>query len=298
MHCNTRFYELSSYEVSAALQSSLDRGDLAACPAGQSATLTLHRDSGAALPLRIVEDYSEDLFDEDAPSFAVLGEAIVLNGQIFPKDCRVETWATLITNCGREIALLRIGGVDAGVELSGGCPAAGAPLEVIAMRGAGRDEASSPDPTTGPTAGRAAICVTLGTMISTPAGPCPVEQLRHGDLVSTHDHGACPIKWTSRSSLRLSAAREGAKPVQIKAGALAPGFPATDLTLSPQQRIAPPAESEAFEAAGTFVHRQGVRRMHGKRAVDYVYLVLDEAAVVFANGLATQSVDLTPAMAA
>lgn len=61
------------------------------------------------------------------------------------------------------------------------------------------------------------VCFTEGTLISTPSGPCAVENLRVGDLVDTLDDGPQPLRWVG--GWRMLAAGDRL-PICIDAGAL------------------------------------------------------------------------------
>ena len=49
-------------------------------------------------------------------------------------------------------------------------------------------------------------CYAAGTLIDTPDGPQRVEDLRRGDLVTTVDRGALPIRWVNSSEAVLGGA--------------------------------------------------------------------------------------------
>ena len=72
--------------------------------------------------------------------------------------------------------------------------------------------------------------------IDTATGPRAAGDLRPGDMVQTRDHGPQPLR--SVQPLTGEAAPVGRHGmVRVAAGALGPGCPARDLTLSPDQRI-------------------------------------------------------------
>lgn len=76
-------------------------------------------------------------------------------------------------------------------------------------------------------------CFGAGTMIATPGGETPVEDLRPGDLVLTADGRAVPVIWIGRQTRdKRFTARDRITPVRVRAGALAPGVPHSDLTLT------------------------------------------------------------------
>lgn len=63
-------------------------------------------------------------------------------------------------------------------------------------------------------------CFARGTMITTPKGETSVEALQIGDLVSTADGQAVPVKWVGRQTIAKRFAGERAQLVRIAAGAL------------------------------------------------------------------------------
>jgi Ca2+-binding RTX toxin-like protein len=135
-------------------------------------------------------------------------------------------------------------------------------------------------------------CFTAGTRIATPGGPRAVESLKPGDLVSTFDGGALPVVWTGRSDLDAAAmtARPDLRPVRIRAGALGNG---RDLLLSPQHRVAlgTADRPEGFVRA-RWLAEDGDGRFRfarGKRAAEYVHVMLPRHAVVLAEGALVES---------
>ena len=77
-----------------------------------------------------------------------------------------------------------------------------------------------------PTGAQVFNCFATGTRIATPDGDKPIEMLRAGDLVLTHDGRAAPVIWRAWQSVvnprNLSVGRS---PVRIEAGALGPNLP-------------------------------------------------------------------------
>jgi hypothetical protein len=76
------------------------------------------------------------------------------------------------------------------------------------------------------------LCFAPGTLIATPAGERPVETLAIGDAVLTADGRAVAVRWMGRQTVRTGLAGERARPVRVRAGALAPGVPHSDLVLT------------------------------------------------------------------
>lgn len=141
------------------------------------------------------------------------------------------------------------------------------------------------------------VCFAGGTLIETPAGPVPVDDLRQGDLVVTVDNGPQPLVWVTSSHHVWPGSDEIFKPVQIKAGALGAGLPRCDLMVSPQHHIllgnlhgadmfgAP----EVIAPAKGLTGLAGVRHMKGKKDVTYFHLMLDKHALLWAGGIASES---------
>ena len=134
-------------------------------------------------------------------------------------------------------------------------------------------------------------CFTPGALILTPGGERPVETLRAGDLVQTLDRGPQPVDWAGRRPLDLTRAPEHRRPVRIRAGALGPGRPLRDLTLSPQHRVLTRdggdealAPARAFALAAT----PGVESVAAGRTA-YFHLLLPRHEILFAEGLPVES---------
>lgn len=149
-----------------------------------------------------------------------------------------------------------------------------------------------------------AICFATGTMIETAAGPRPVQSLRVGDLVRTRDNGLQPLRWLGgrRLSAEDLARAPRLLPIRIAAGALGPGMPAQDLTVSPQHRMlvrSPIAarmagQAELLVAAVHLLDLPGVSRCAGTGGVGYWHLMFDAHEIVFANGAEAESLYLGP----
>ncbi len=137
------------------------------------------------------------------------------------------------------------------------------------------------------------LCFARGAMIACPDGPRAIENLQAGDLVLTMDNGAQPIRWIGR---RTMAAIGKFAPVRIRAGVL--GAQET-LEVSPQHRILlQGAEVElqfacpqVFAAATHLVDGDGVSVREGGE-VEYFHLLFDEHQIVWANGVASESLFL------
>jgi hypothetical protein len=77
------------------------------------------------------------------------------------------------------------------------------------------------------------VCFLPGTAIATPAGEVAVERLAIGDLVTTAQGRAVPVRWIGRQTLStLFGPPERLMPVRVQAGALGGGLPLRDLVLT------------------------------------------------------------------
>ena len=143
----------------------------------------------------------------------------------------------------------------------------------------------------------APVCYTPGTLILTPDGERPVETLAVGDLVSTHDAGPQPIRWIGRTEHLFPTGPHKHKPIQIKAGALGPGMPGRDLSVSPRHRmlfsgVLPRllfGHDQVLALSKGLTGLPGVRAMNGRRHAVYYSLLLDRHHILFANGAASES---------
>lgn len=136
-------------------------------------------------------------------------------------------------------------------------------------------------------------CFVKGTLIETDTGPLPIEVLRPGDLVRTADHGLCPVRHVARSTVP---ALGEAAPIAFAPGAIGNY---RWLHVSPQHRLlirdwrtdlwfgAP----EVLVAARHLVNGTTIRPLP-RPEVTYLHLVLDRHEVIFAEGIATESLHL------
>ena len=141
-------------------------------------------------------------------------------------------------------------------------------------------------------------CFTPGTLILVLGGERPVESLVVGDLVMTRDDGFQPITWIGRRDLSadLTALEPRFCPVRIRAGALGPDVPRTDLVVSPQHRVLMSGkradllfgESEVLIAARHLLGLPGVSLLP-PGPVSYIHLMCERHQIVQSNGAWTES---------
>ena len=143
------------------------------------------------------------------------------------------------------------------------------------------------------------ICFAAGTMIATPDGEVPVEQLCVGDELCTWDGDIVPIRWIGRRHLSWwdLAVNPQLRPVRIFAGALGGGMPRTDLVVSPQHRVlieGPKIDlwfgtSRVLVAAKSLVDGGRAQFESQVDQVTYFHLLLDGHQILSANGAPAES---------
>ena len=145
-------------------------------------------------------------------------------------------------------------------------------------------------------------CYAPGTLIRTPDGERPVENISPGDLVDTKDAGPQPVLWVNSAQQPLEQVSEDQRPVLIRAGTLAPDVPKRDLVVSPQHRIivgGPDqlshfARAEVFVPAKTLTVLAGIRPKLGSRKATWIQFAFDRHHVVWADGCLSESLLLGP----
>ena len=82
------------------------------------------------------------------------------------------------------------------------------------------------------------LCLAAGTLIRTPSGNRPVEELQVGDLVVTPD-GPQPLKFLGISTRHLNILKaNGRMPIRIKAGVFGHNLPSADIYCTPSHAFA------------------------------------------------------------
>ncbi|MCC7320940.1 MAG: Hint domain-containing protein [Rubellimicrobium sp.] len=141
-------------------------------------------------------------------------------------------------------------------------------------------------------------CFTPGTLIATPRGERPVEELGVGDRIITRDNGIQEIRWVGHKDMsgKALAAAPHLRPVLIRAGALGNGLPERDMMVSPNHRILVSnertqlyfEESEVLAAAKHLVGAPGIVTVD-VLSTSYVHFMFDRHEVVLSNGAWTES---------
>lgn len=139
------------------------------------------------------------------------------------------------------------------------------------------------------------VCFARGTLIRTPRGDIPVEELRVGDRVVTLDHGAQPIVWMSSRAILFPTIEDA--PIEIRKDAFGPDRPFADTRVSPRHcllRQDPSYRllfdtSEVLMAARDCVDGADVTRIAGSKAIEYHHFMCEGHEIIWANGLPSES---------
>ena len=141
-------------------------------------------------------------------------------------------------------------------------------------------------------------CFTPGTLIATPRGEVPVEDLRAGDRVITRDNGIQQIRWVGRKDLTWAdlSLNPHLKPILIRKGSLGNGLPERDMMVSPNHRVLVANdrtalyfdEHEVLVAAKHLVAGRGVHEVDSM-GTSYLHFMFDRHEVVLSNGAWTES---------
>ncbi len=141
---------------------------------------------------------------------------------------------------------------------------------------------------TTPSTVNASPCYCPGTLIRTPSGETPVEDLEVGDEVVTLSGRVEPIRWVGRRSYagRFLAANPALHPVRIAAGAIEAGMPARDLLVSPLHAL---YLDGVLIPAGALVNGSTIRREVAVGELHYIHIELPQHDVIWAEGLPAES---------
>lgn len=133
-------------------------------------------------------------------------------------------------------------------------------------------------------------CFTPGTLILTPDGARPVEQLSVGDRVITRDHGAQRIRWIGQ---RTMPGRGRFAPIRLMAGALGN---TRAMRVSPQHRMLVQGwraelffgTDEVLVAAKHLVNGDTIH-VDPSDTVEYIHLLFDRHEIVYAEDCPSES---------
>lgn len=143
------------------------------------------------------------------------------------------------------------------------------------------------------------ICFGKGTLITTIDGPCAVEDLRAGALVLTESGEYSEIVWIGHRRLDSAdlARHPEWRPIRVGAGALGHGMPEQDLVVSPQHRLLLESkialrmfdDTKVLVPAKALVGIPGVVVDTECEGADYYHVLLQKHEIIFANGMAAES---------
>lgn len=149
------------------------------------------------------------------------------------------------------------------------------------------------------------LCFASGTLIETQQGPVPIEDLRAGDQVLTHDHGLRPIRWIGSRSLSGAEleAQPRLRPILIRANALGDGYPKQDLVVSQQHRIlvSSAVAMRMFDCQDVLIPAKKLLPLNGidyssntAESVEYFHMLFDRHELIWSNGALTESLFTGP----
>ena len=135
------------------------------------------------------------------------------------------------------------------------------------------------------------VSFTRGTRITLASGAQkPIEELQVGDLVLTRDSGPQAIRWIGASTARATGAFA---PIRIRAGAL---HNDNDLIVSPDHRLFIYQRSDRIGAGRSEILVRARHLVNGDTVVqeeggfvDYFQLVFDEHQIIYAEGIAAET---------
>jgi hypothetical protein len=138
------------------------------------------------------------------------------------------------------------------------------------------------------------ICFASGTMIETPDGEIPVQDIRPGMTVLTRDNGAQEVVWAQSRTLstHILDLRPNLRPIVIRKDALGENVPRRDMIVSPQHRILVGSrivsrmfdEPEVLVAAKHLTEISGIKPAPCHSGVTYTHFMFDRHQIVKSEG--------------
>ena len=141
-------------------------------------------------------------------------------------------------------------------------------------------------------------CFTPGTLIMTPSGERPVEELEVGDRVITRDNGVQKICWVGDKMIGAQSLRDNPKlqPVVVRKDVFGEGLPNHDLVLSPSHKLWLESEVASLylgerEVLVATKHMVNGRSVHHIAApeVRYIHFMFERHELVLSNRIWTES---------
>jgi hypothetical protein len=126
------------------------------------------------------------------------------------------------------------------------------------------------------------ICFMPGTMIRTPDGEVPVENLKPDDLVCTTDGRTVRANWIGQQTVStIFSDKMRVLPIRIKAGALADNVPSRDLLVSPDHALL--VEGALIQAGALVNGTSIVREQNVPTIFTYYHVEVDDHSLILAE---------------
>lgn len=141
-------------------------------------------------------------------------------------------------------------------------------------------------------------CFGRGTLIATPGGQTPIEDLVPGDKIKTRDGGSQTLRWISSCTFpRQAADHDDNLAIRIKADALGIQRPIQDLVVSARFRLLtnhPSCEAlfgspETLAPAMDLLDGDTILNVRPAEGLEFFNLMFDAHHIIEANGLETES---------
>jgi len=132
-------------------------------------------------------------------------------------------------------------------------------------------------------------CFLRGTLIRTPEGDVPVEDLRVGDLVVTYNGvGVSEIRWVGRRMLDPKAMDKPRDqlPIRIRAGAISENVPERDLLVSPDHCM---FFEDSLIPAKFLINGTTITQEMVLAPFEYFHIELDKHNIIRAEGALTET---------
>jgi Hint domain len=125
------------------------------------------------------------------------------------------------------------------------------------------------------------VCFMADTLIQTPDGKTPVQELKIGDRVLTREGQSVPVRWIGRQTIASQFMDELHKPIRVKAGAFQDNVPCRDLVVSPAHAL---LVDDVLIQAGALVNDVSIVREHDVPDVfSYYHIEVDDHSLILAE---------------
>ncbi|HXO00635.1 MAG TPA: Hint domain-containing protein, partial [Stellaceae bacterium] len=129
-------------------------------------------------------------------------------------------------------------------------------------------------------------CFCRGTLILTPGGEVPVEQLKAGDRVTTLSGAARPVTWVGSGRSLITPANEQSRPIIVRRDALGDGVPSRDLYVTGGHAL---YLDGVLIPAEFLVNHRSIRWDDRAQEVSVYHIELDTHDILLANGAPAES---------